>query len=211
MESCSMFDIVKTNNLSPEILGTEMGKLARALFILRPEEVNISIYGSFKNVTNKHELQIGFLKGIFHSSENNILEKFPFNIDNCTVIKFVEEYAKTSYPYTAKIYLSNETDSIEVVTYINDVGKILISEINGFNVKISENSPNLLVRNKNSFKFLAFITSLFKDYEINIIKIHCSSQKINNIMVIELDRLPSAKLIEMINSNTYVYKTIMIN
>ncbi|MDA1876304.1 serine dehydratase [Bacillus cereus group sp. BY112LC] len=211
MESCSMFDIVKANNLSPEIMGTEMGKLARELFILRPEEVNISIYGSFKNVTNKHELQIGFLKGIFSSSEKDMLEKVPFIIDNCTVIKFVEGYAKTSYPYTAKISLLNGTESIEVVTYKNDVGKILISEINGFNVKISENSPNLLVRNKNSCKFLAFITSLFNDYEINIIKIHCSSQKIDNIMVIELDRLPSAKIIERIHSNPYVYTAIVIN
>ncbi|OOR11302.1 serine dehydratase, partial [Bacillus mycoides] len=45
----------------------------------------------------------------------------------------------------------------------------------------------------------------------NIIKIHCSSQKINNIMVIELDRLPSAKVIERINSNPYVYKTLVIS
>lgn len=69
----------------------------------------------------------------------------------------------------------------------------------------------ILVRNKNSCKFLAFITSLCSDYEINIIKIQSSPQKINNIMVIELDKLPSLKVIERINNNPYVYKTIIIN
>ncbi|TKI94207.1 serine dehydratase, partial [Bacillus cereus] len=85
--------------------------------------------------------------------------------------------------------LFNEKESIEVVTYKNDIGKLLISEINGFNFNISENNPTILVRNKNSCKFLAFITSLCSDYEINIIKIQSSPQKINNIMVIELDKL----------------------
>ncbi|MDZ4632617.1 serine dehydratase [Bacillus cereus] len=211
MESYPMFDLVKNNNLSPEILGTEMGKLVRELFILRPEQVNISVYGSFKHVTNKYELQIAFLKGIFNLTEKSMLEQDPFRICNSTGIKFVEEFAKTPYSYTAKISLFYEKESIEVVTYKNDIGKILISEINGFHFNISENNPTILVRNKNSCKFLAFITSLCSDYEINIIKIQSSSQKINNIMVIELDKLPSFKVIERINNNPYVYKTIIIN
>lgn len=78
MESCPMFDLVKTNNLSPEILGTEMGKLVRELFILRPEQVNISVYESFKHVTNKYELQIAFLKGIFNLTEKSMLEQRSF-------------------------------------------------------------------------------------------------------------------------------------
>ncbi len=107
-----------------------------------------------------------------------MLEQDPFRICNSTGIKFVEEFAKnTLFLYCKKFLYLMKKESIEVVTYKNDIGKILISEINGFHFNISENNPTILVRNKNSCKFLAFITSLCSDYEINIIKIQSSSQK----------------------------------
>ncbi len=191
-----MFDIIGPVMIGPSSSHTagaaRIGRVARSLFRREPKWAEISFYGSFAKTYKGHGTDVAIVGGIldFDTFDERIIEAMDIAKDKGMEISFIEEEAITDHPNTARIRMGDENGDIELVGISIGGGKIEITELNGFELKLSGHHPAILVVHDDKFGAIAGVSNVLAKHQINIGHMEVSRKEKGKValMTIEVDQ-----------------------
>ncbi|NHM29755.1 L-serine ammonia-lyase, iron-sulfur-dependent subunit beta [Neobacillus terrae] len=195
MKYKSVFDIIGPVMIGPSSSHTagaaRIGRLARTLYGREPKWANISLYGSFAKTYKGHGTDVAIVGGIldFDTYDERIIQAIDIANEHGMKIRFIEEDALTDHPNTARIQIGDDKGELELVGISIGGGKVEITELNGFELKLSGHHPAILVVHNDRFGAIASVSNILAKYEINIGHMDVSRKEIGKmaLMTIEVD------------------------
>lgn len=105
-------------------------------------------------------------------------------------IEFRVEDAVPVHPNTAKITISDEKGELELTGISIGGGKIEITELNGFELRLSGNHPTILVVHNDKFGTIAGVANVLAKFSINVGHMEVARKDIGQLalMTIEVDQ-----------------------
>ncbi|TFE03534.1 L-serine ammonia-lyase, iron-sulfur-dependent subunit beta [Jeotgalibacillus sp. R-1-5s-1] len=195
MKYKSVFDIIGPVMIGPSSSHTagaaRIGKMARELFGREPEWATISFYGSFAKTYKGHGTDVAIIGGImdFETDDERIIQAREIAREKRIRIKIREEEALTDHPNTARIRLGDQNGEMELVGISIGGGKIEITELNGFALRLTGHHPAILVVHEDRFGAVAAVSKVLAENKINIGSMDVSRQDVGKmaLMTIEVD------------------------
>jgi L-serine dehydratase len=196
MKYKSVFDIIGPVMIGPSSSHTagaaRIGRVARTLFGRQPAWAKISLYGSFAKTYKGHGTDVAITGGLldFDTFDERIISALDIAKDQGLDVVFIEEDAIPDHPNTAKVIIGDETGEMELVGISIGGGKIEITELNGFQLRLSGHHPAILVIHNDRFGAIASVSNILSKYEINIGHMEVSRKEKGQmaLMTIEVDQ-----------------------
>ncbi len=206
MKYRSVFDIIGPVMIGPSSSHTagavRIGRAARTLFQRKPAIAEIQLYGSFAKTFKGHGTDVAIVGGIldFDTHDKRIVQSLQIAEEQGIKITIIPLEEDGDHPNMAKIKLIDDEGMIELTGISIGGGKIEITNISGFPISLSGNSPALIVLHEDRFGMIAAVANILARHEINIGKMEMSrkSKGLQALMVIETDQsVPESVLNEM--------------
>lgn len=216
----SVFDIIGPVMIGPSSSHTagaaRIGRVARSLFGREPKWANISFYGSFAKTYKGHGTDVAIVGGIldFDTFDERIINSIDIANQNGMVINFIEEDAITDHPNTARVIIGDDQGELELVGISIGGGKIEITELNGFELKLSGHHPAILVVHNDRFGAIAAVSNILAKYQINIGHMEVSRKEKGKLalMTIEVDQnIDDSILVEIESLDNIVRVTKIVD
>lgn len=196
MKFKSVFDIIGPVMIGPSSSHTagaaRIGRVARGLFGREPKWATISFYGSFAKTYQGHGTDVAIVGGIldFDTHDVRIVEAIKIAEQKGIKLQFNIEEAVPDHPNTARVMIGDEHGELELVGISIGGGKIEITELNGFELKLSGNHPAILVVHNDRFGAIAGVSNILAKYELNIGHMEVSRKEKGKLalMTIEVDQ-----------------------
>jgi L-serine dehydratase len=219
MKYKSVFDIIGPIMIGPSSSHTagaaRIGRVARSLFGRKPKYATISFYGSFAKTYRGHGTDVAIVGGIldYDTFDTRIVDALTIAKQEGIKVKMTAEDAITDHPNTARVIIGDETDKIEVVGISIGGGKIEITELNGFELRLSGNHPALLIVHNDKYGAIAGVANILAKHEINIGHMEVSRKEKGKeaLMVIEIDQNADEIIINELNSLPIVQQVVKIH
>ncbi|MBM6618485.1 L-serine ammonia-lyase, iron-sulfur-dependent subunit beta [Bacillus suaedaesalsae] len=197
MKYKSVFDIIGPIMIGPSSSHTagaaRIGRVARTLYGKEPKWIDISFYGSFAKTYKGHGTDVAIIGGILDFDTMDERIKTSIDIANKAGIKitFREEEAITDHPNTARVRIGDEASELELVGISIGGGKIEITELNGFELKLTGENPAILVVHNDRYGSIAAVSNVLAKYQINIGHMDVSRKEKGKmaLMTIEVDQV----------------------
>ncbi|MCE5169220.1 L-serine ammonia-lyase, iron-sulfur-dependent subunit beta [Paenibacillus profundus] len=208
MKYRSVFDIIGPIMVGPSSSHTagaaKIGRLARSIFGRQPKRVHISLYGSFAETYKGHATDVALIAGVLDYDTNDPrLPQAPQYADEAGIeVVITTEDAVPEHPNTARIMMSDERDEMEVAGISIGGGKVEITELNGFELKLSGQCPAILVMNHDRYGVIAGVTQILSGQHVNIGHMEVSRKEKGKmaLMVIETDEKINESIIDEIRA-----------
>lgn len=218
MKFKSVFDIIGPIMIGPSSSHTagaaRIGRVARSLFGREPKWANISFYGSFAKTYKGHGTDVAIIGGIldFDTHDERIIEAITIAEEHGIKLRFIEEEAVPEHPNTARVMIGDERGELELVGISIGGGKIEITELNGFELKLSGNHPAILVVHNDRFGAIAAVSNILTKYEINIGHMEVSRKEKGKLalMTIEVDQNIDEQILRDIEQLPHILKVTKI-
>lgn len=196
MKYRSVFDIIGPIMIGPSSSHTagaaRIGRMTRKLFGREPKWADIHLYGSFAKTYKGHGTDVAIVGGIldFDTFDERISESLEIAKQKKIRVRFIEEDAITDHPNTARIRMGDEEGEIELVGISIGGGKAEITELNGFDLKLTGHHPAILVMHNDRHGAIASVSNILANNEINIghMEVSRKEQGKEALMVIETDQ-----------------------
>ncbi|HET7616756.1 MAG TPA: L-serine ammonia-lyase, iron-sulfur-dependent subunit beta [Bacillales bacterium] len=196
MKFRSVFDIIGPVMIGPSSSHTagaaRIGRVARTLFGRQPHWVEISLYGSFAQTYKGHGTDVALVGGLlgYDTHDTRIVDSLTTAEEKGMKVDITPEEAHADHPNTARLRLGDDTEQLEVVGISIGGGKIEITELNGFELRLSGNYPAVFVVHNDRFGVIAAVANLLAKHEINIGHMEVSRKEKGKqaLMVIEVDQ-----------------------
>ncbi|WP_273125491.1 L-serine ammonia-lyase, iron-sulfur-dependent subunit beta [Metabacillus sp. HB246100] len=204
MKYRSVFDIIGPVMIGPSSSHTagaaRIGRVARTLFGRQPKWATISLYGSFAQTYRGHGTDVALIGGLldFDTFDERIKSALDIAKQQEMKITFIEEDAVTDHPNTARLIIGDDFGQLELVGVSIGGGKIEITELNGFELKLSGNHPAILVVHNDRFGAIAAVANVLAKHAINIGHMDVSRKEVGQmaLMTIETDQNVSKEIME---------------
>ncbi len=215
MKYKSVFDIIGPIMIGPSSSHTagaaKIGRVARNLYGKEPQNIVISLYGSFAKTYRGHGTDVALVGGLldFDTFDERIPESLNISKEKGMTVEFIEEDAITEHPNTVKISIQDdENQPFELVGISIGGGKIEIIELNGFELKLSGNYPAILVVHNDRYGSIAGVTNVLMKYAVNIGHMEVSRKEVGQIalMAIEVDQDLDEKILKEIESLPHIIR-----
>lgn len=202
-----MFDIIGPVMIGPSSSHTagaaRIGRVARSLFGREPKWANIHLYGSFAKTYKGHGTDVAIVGGLldFDTFDERIIESLELAKQKGIKIRFIEEDTMTDHPNTARIIIGDDEDEIEIVGISIGGGKIEVTELNGFELRLTGHDPAILVVHHDRFGAIANVSNVLAKHQINIGHMDVSRKEKGKIalMTIEVDHFIEDSVIQEIS------------
>lgn len=193
-----------------------IGRVARSLFGREPKWATISLYGSFAETYKGHGTDVALIGGIldFDTDDKRIIQALDIANEKGIKVSFIEEDAIPDHPNTARVFIGDENGELELVGISIGGGKIEITELNGFKLKLSGHHPAILVVHNDRFGTIASVATILAKHEINIGHMEVSRKEVGKLalMTIEVDHnIEEAVLHEIENSPNILKVTKIVD
>lgn len=196
MKYRSVFDIIGPVMIGPSSSHTagaaRIGRVARSLFNRQPRWAKISFYGSFAKTYKGHGTDVAIVGGLldFDTFDERIKTSLDIAKASGLEVSFIEEEAVAEHPNTARVLIGDDEGELELVGISIGGGKIEITELNGFELKLSGNHPAILVVHNDRYGAIAGVANVLAKYEINIGHMEVSRKEKGKLalMTIEVDQ-----------------------
>ncbi|MFD2760489.1 L-serine ammonia-lyase, iron-sulfur-dependent subunit beta [Lentibacillus juripiscarius] len=196
MKFNSVFDIIGPVMIGPSSSHTagaaRIGKAARNLFGKEPTWARIHLYESFAKTYQGHGTDFALAGGLlgFETDDPRMNKALEIADERNLDIEFIEDSAGVSHPNTARLIIGDDTEKIELVGISIGGGKIEITELNGFELRLSGNHPAILIMHNDRFGAIASVTEILAKHEINIGHMEVNRKDVGKeaLMVIEVDQ-----------------------
>ncbi|MFJ7976357.1 L-serine ammonia-lyase, iron-sulfur-dependent subunit beta [Peribacillus sp. NPDC096379] len=196
MKYKSVFDIIGPVMIGPSSSHTagaaRIGRVARNLFGREPEWADIYLYGSFAKTYKGHGTDVALVGGLldFDTFDERIKQSLDLAALKKMKISFHEEEAVPDHPNTAKLVIGDTQGELELVGISIGGGKIEITELNGFKLRLSGHHPAILVVHDDRFGAIANVANILSKHEMNIGHMEVSRKEKGKmaLMVIEVDQ-----------------------
>lgn len=208
MKYKSVFDIIGPVMIGPSSSHTagaaRIGRVARTLFGREPKWAKIYFYGSFAKTYKGHGTDVAIIGGLldFDTFDERIISAMDIAKERQISIEFIESEEVPDHPNTAKIQIGDEESELELVGISIGGGKIEITELNGFQLKLSGHHPAILVVHNDRFGAIAAVANILSKYEINIGHMDVSRKEKGKmaLMTIEVDQNIGQDIIDEIQA-----------
>jgi len=194
MKYRSVFDIIGPVMVGPSSSHTagavRIGLFTRYIFGMQPEDVKITLYGSFKETYKGHGTDIALIGGLlgYNTSDKRIRT----SMENAKVagmeFEFIESGIEHIHPNTAKIEVQAGRHSLDLIGKSIGGGKMVIFELLGFDVNLSGDFPTYFIfykfNDKNKEELSLKIEELFGDKKVSE-KYSSSILEGTNLLVVE--------------------------
>ncbi|MCI1881851.1 MAG: L-serine ammonia-lyase, iron-sulfur-dependent subunit beta [Sporolactobacillus sp.] len=196
MKYRSVFDIIGPVMVGPSSSHTagaaRIGRTARKLFGVKPERVEITLYGSFAETYKGHGTDVALIAGLLGFDTDNPELPAAAKIaarEGLSISITADHSAQPDHPNTAKIRLFAEKRQMEVTGISIGGGKIEITDVDGFRISLSGSNPALLVLHRDKYGAVAEVAGLIAQYEMNISYMEVSRKDRGSLamMVIQTD------------------------
>lgn len=206
MKYKSVFDIIGPIMIGPSSSHTagaaKIGRLARSLFEREPKWAVVSFYGSFAQTYKGHATDVAIIGGLldFDTFDERIIDAIKIAESKGITIQFIEEMAVPTHPNTAKVRIGDEAGEMELVGISIGGGKIEVTELNGFELKLSGQHSAILVVHNDRFGAIATVSNELAKHEINIGHMEVSRKAKGEmaLMIIEVDQIIGDDVIQAI-------------
>ena len=194
MKYRSVFDIIGPVMVGPSSSHTagavRIGLFTRYIFGMQPEDVKITLYGSFKETYKGHGTDIALIGGLlgYNTSDKRIRT----SMENAKVagmeFEFIESEIEHIHPNTAKIEVQAGRHSLDLIGKSIGGGKMVIFELLGFDVNLSGDFPTYFIfykfNDKNKKELSLRIQEIFGDKKVSE-KYSSSILEGTNLLVVE--------------------------
>lgn len=196
MKFNSVFDIIGPVMIGPSSSHTagaaRIGKAARNLFGEEPKWAKIHLYESFAKTYKGHGTDFALVGGLlgFETDDQRMSKALSIAKERNMDIEFIEENVASAHPNTARLIIGNDKEEMELVGISIGGGKVEITELNGFELRLSGNHPAILIMHNDRFGAIASVTRILAKYEINIGHMEVNRKDIGKeaLMIIEVDQ-----------------------
>lgn len=209
MKYNSVFDIIGPVMVGPSSSHTagaaRIGLAARNLFGKEPKWAKIHLYESFAKTYRGHGTDFALAGGLlgFATDDPRMSKALDIAKERGIEIEYIEDSASSDHPNTARLIIGNEKESLELVGISIGGGKVEITELNGFALRLSGNHPAILIMHSDRFGAIASVTKILAKHEINIGHMEVNRKDIGKeaLMVIEVDQnVEDSILVELKNA-----------
>lgn len=194
MKYRSVFDIIGPVMVGPSSSHTagavRIGLFTRYIFGMQPEDVKITLYGSFKETYKGHGTDIALIGGLlgYNTSDKRIRTSMEDAKAAGMEFEFIESGIEHIHPNTAKIEVQAGRHSLDLIGKSIGGGKMVIFELLGFDVNLSGDFPTYFIfykfNDKNKKELLNNIEELFGDKKVSE-KYSSSILEGTNLLVVE--------------------------
>ncbi|RDW17874.1 L-serine ammonia-lyase, iron-sulfur-dependent subunit beta [Oceanobacillus chungangensis] len=196
MKYNSVFDIIGPVMVGPSSSHTagaaRIGLAARNLFGEEPKWAKIHLYESFAKTYRGHGTDFALAGGLlgFATDDPRMSKALDIAKQRGINIEYIEDSASSDHPNTARLIIGNDEESLELVGISIGGGKVEITELNGFALRLSGNHPAILIMHSDRFGAIASVTRILAKYEINIGHMEVNRKDVGKeaLMVIEVDQ-----------------------
>ncbi|NIK10748.1 L-serine ammonia-lyase, iron-sulfur-dependent subunit beta [Alkalibacillus sp. S2W] len=219
MKFRSVFDVIGPVMIGPSSSHTagaaRIGKMARELFGRKPDWAKIHLYGSFAKTYQGHGTDVALIGGIlgFDTYDERIRDARALAKDENVDIEIIEEDGSSEHPNTARIELGDQESTFELVGISIGGGKAEITELNGFELRLSGSSPAILVMHNDRFGAIASVTNVLAEYKINIGHMEVSRREAGEeaMMVIETDEKIPNDVMDQLDDCDHILQVVTIS
>jgi L-serine dehydratase len=195
MKYKSVFDIIGPIMIGPSSSHTagaaRIGRVARSLFNREPKWAKISFYGSFAQTYKGHGTDVAIIGGLldYDTFDERIINSIQLAKKNGMDIEFIKEEAIPNHPNTARVKIGDDQGELELVGISIGGGKIGITELDGFELRLSGNHPAILVVHNDKYGTIANVSNVLAKYLINIGHMEVARKEVGKqaLMTIEVD------------------------
>ena len=194
MKYRSVFDIIGPVMVGPSSSHTagavRIGLFTRYIFGIQPEDVKITLYGSFKETYKGHGTDIALIGGLlgYNTSDKRIRTSMEDAKTAGMEFEFIESGIEHIHPNTAKIEVQAGRHSLDLIGKSIGGGKMVIFELLGFDVNLSGDFPTYFVfykfNDKNKKELSLRIQEIFGDKKVSE-KYSSSILEGTNLLVVE--------------------------
>ena len=194
MKYRSVFDIIGPVMVGPSSSHTagavRIGLFTRYIFGMQPEDVKITLYGSFKETYKGHGTDIALIGGLlgYNTSDKRIRTSMENAKAAGMEFEFIESEIEHIHPNTAKIEVQAGRHSLDLIGKSIGGGKMVIFELLGFDVNLSGDFPTYFIfykfNDKNKEELSLKIEELFGDKKVSE-KYSSSILEGTNLLVVE--------------------------
>ncbi|AUD14121.1 MULTISPECIES: L-serine ammonia-lyase, iron-sulfur-dependent subunit beta [unclassified Planococcus (in: firmicutes)] len=196
MKFKSVFDIIGPVMIGPSSSHTagaaRIGRVARDLFGRQPSWAKIHLYGSFAETFKGHSTDVAIVGGLldYDTFDERIKTAFEEAEKLGMSYEFIPETGNVDHPNTARIVIGDEKSEMSMMGISIGGGKIEITELNGFPLRLSGNHPAILVVHDDRSGCIASVANCLYKYDINIGHMEVSRKERGDmaLMVIEVDQ-----------------------
>ncbi len=218
MKYRSVFDIIGPVMIGPSSSHTagaaRIGRVARSLFGREPKWANISFYGSFAETYRGHGTDVAIIGGLldFDTFDERIKVSLDIAKEAGIQIKFIEEEAVPEHPNTARVMIGDDEGELELVGISIGGGKIEITELNGFKLRLSGNHPAILVVHNDRYGAIAGVANVLAKYAINIghMEVARKEKGMQALMTIEVDQNIEGPILDELSTLPNIIKVAKI-
>ncbi|MDU4714371.1 MAG: L-serine ammonia-lyase, iron-sulfur-dependent subunit beta [Gemella haemolysans] len=194
MKYRSVFDIIGPVMVGPSSSHTagavRIGLFTRYIFGMQPEDVKITLYGSFKETYKGHGTDIALIGGLL--GYNTFDKRIRTSMEDAKAagmeFEFIESGIEHIHPNTAKIEVQAGRHSLDLIGKSIGGGKMVIFELLGFDVNLSGDFPTYFIfykfNDKNKEELSLKIEELFCDKKVSE-KYSSSILEGTNLLVVE--------------------------
>ena len=194
MKYRSVFDIIGPVMVGPSSSHTagavRIGLFTRYIFGMQPEDVKITLYGSFKETYKGHGTDIALIGGLlgYNTSDKRIRTSMEDAKAAGMEFEFIESEIEHIHPNTAKIEVQAGRHSLDLIGKSIGGGKMVIFELLGFDVNLSGDFPTYFIfykfNDKNKEELSLRIQEIFGDKKVSE-KYSSSILEGTNLLVVE--------------------------
>ena len=219
MKFTSVFDIIGPVMIGPSSSHTagaaRIGRIARDLFGRQPKWAKIHLYGSFAETYKGHGTDVALVGGLldYETDDERIKTSFEEAQAAGLTFEFIPEQAHKEHPNTARIVMGDDESELSVEGISIGGGKIEISEVNGFKLRLTGGMPAIIVVHNDRTGCIANVANCLAMHDVNIGHMEVSRIERGQtaLMVIEVDQNIDDRVIEQISYIPNIIKVSKIN
>ena len=204
MKFRSVFDIIGPVMIGPSSSHTagaaRIGAVARKLFGRQPEWARIHLYGSFAETYKGHGTDVAIIGGLlgYDTFDERIKTAFSEAEQVGLTYEFIPEEEEADHPNTARLVIGDSKSVMELVGISIGGGKMEVTELNGFPLRLSGHYPALLVVHEDRAGLIASVSNALASQGINIAHMVVGRKEKGEmaLMVIEVDQIIDDSIIE---------------
>ena len=210
----SVFDIIGPVMIGPSSSHTagavRIGKIVSSIFDDKPTEVEFQLFNSFAKTYQGHGTDLALVAGILGMNTDD--PKIPNSLEiahqrGIKIIWTIQKDSNAPHPNTAKITIKNDRKTISVTGISIGGGNIQVTELNGFSVSLSMNTPTIIIVHQDIPGMIAHVTEALSRYHINIAQMNVTRAKADEkaILIIEVDSRSCDKAVEEIRKIPHLH------
>jgi L-serine dehydratase len=212
--STGLFDILGPKMVGPSSSHTagacRLGYVVRAILGATPERAVVDLHGSFAMTGEGHGTRKAIVGGLlgFLPDDVRLRESFELAREAGLEVEFREaDLGEDAHPNTARIEVWKGDDDIEVMGCSIGGGRIRVTEIDGFPVRLSGTLPTIVVLADDVPGTVSKITGLIAERGMNLatIRVDRTGRGERALMTIETDQEIPDDLFQNLHDRSWVH------